>query len=305
MLDLRDLDLNILLAFDAIYSQCSITRAADVMGLSQPAMSNALRRLRLVCNDPLFIKTHLGVTPTLTAHRLAEHVRGALSSLREGLRVIPAQNQEPSQVLRISCLDCLQPLLLDALLDRPGTDWQVRYYQPHRREALAELASGKLDILIDIDQPISQLAGLRKLPLFSDHYVFAHGAALAHVPQSLEEYLAVPQIQVSSRRDGLSPVDLELGLKGLKRNLALTLQSSLAARLIADQHPFGLTLPSRVASALGLDQAPLPLARPIALTLSLYVDAKYRRDRVREQLVERLVTLFQSSESAAEEKRLA
>ncbi|MFZ3025228.1 LysR family transcriptional regulator [Pseudomonas sp.] len=142
MLDIRELDLNLLLAFDAIYQQRSVTRAAQVMCLSQPAMSNALRRLRSLCGDPLFIKGRLGMTPTLAAHRLAEHVRNALESLREGPRMIPAARQ-PSTMLRISCLDCLQPLLLDALLDVPQGDWQVRYFQPRRRDALSELVTGR------------------------------------------------------------------------------------------------------------------------------------------------------------------
>ncbi|GLZ85010.1 transcriptional regulator [Metapseudomonas resinovorans] len=281
MLDLRQLDLNLLLAFDAIYHQRSITRAAEVMCLSQPAMSNALRRLRGLCGDPLFIKSHLGVTPTLAAHRLAEHVRSALDSLREGLRLVPAA-REPSALLRISCLDCLQPMLLDALLENPLAERQVRFFQPRRRDALAELASGKLDILIDVDQPLSRQSGLYKQPLPVDRYVFAYGDALERPPRSLEEYLALPQIQVSSRRDGLSPVDLQLGVKGLRRNIVASVQSSLAARLIADRQPFGLSLPSRVATMLGLRQAPLPLPQPVELPLALYLEKKYRFERSRE-----------------------
>ncbi len=281
MLDLRQLDLNLLLAFDAIYHQRSITRAAEVMCLSQPAMSNALRRLRGLCGDPLFIKSHLGVTPTLAAHRLAEHVRSALDSLREGLRLVPAA-RKPSPVLRISCLDCLQPMMLDALLENPLAEWQVRFYQPRRRDALAELANGKLDILIDVDQPLSRQSGLYKQPLPMDRYVFAYGAALERPPRSLEEYLALPQIQVSSRRDGLSPVDLQLGVKGMRRNIVASVQSSLAARLIADRQPFGLSLPSQVAATLGLRQAPLPLPQPVELPLALYLEKKYRFERSRE-----------------------
>ena len=88
MLDLRQLDLNLLLAFDAVYQQRSVTRAAQVMNLSQPAMSNALRRLRTLCGDPLFIKSKQGVTPTLAAHRLADYVRNALDSLRDEAPVL-------------------------------------------------------------------------------------------------------------------------------------------------------------------------------------------------------------------------
>lgn len=282
MLDLRQLDLNLLLAFDAIYQQRSVTRAAEVMCLSQPAMSNALRRLRELCGDPLFIKSRLGVTPTLVAHRLADYVRNALESLRDGLRMIPAARQN-NPLLRISCLDCLQPVLLDALLQVPHADWQVRYFQPRRRDALQELASGKLDILIDIDQPLAGLSGLHKRSLAADHYVFAYGSALKEPPRTLQAYLQQPQIQVSSRRDGLSPVDLQLGLKGMRRTISLTTQSTLSAKLIADRQPFGLSLPSRVASVLGLHQAPLPLEDPVELKLALYIEARYRFERSREE----------------------
>lgn len=282
MLDLRQLDLNLLLAFDAIYQQRSVTRAAEVMCLSQPAMSNALRRLRELCGDPLFIKSRLGVTPTLVAHRLADYVRAALESLRDGLRMIPAARQN-NPLLRISCLDCLQPVLLDALLESPHADWQVRYFQPRRRDALQDLASGKLDILIDLDQPLAGLAGLHKQALPVDHYVFAYGAALKEPPRTLQEYLEQPQIQVSSRRDGLSPVDLQLGLKGLRRNVAMSTQSTLAAKLITDRQPFGISLPSRVANVLGLQHVPLPLDEPVALKLALYIESRYRFERSREE----------------------
>lgn len=292
MLDLRQLDLNLLLAFDAIYHQRSITRAAEVMNLTQPAMSNALRRLRLLCADPLFVKTHLGVAPTLVAHRLSGHVRDALDSLRDALHHTPAAlATTPTRSLRLSCPDTFQPLLLDALCEQPEQDWQVRYYQSRRREALHELATGKLDLLIDVDQPISQQSGLRKLPLLSDHYVFAHGAALQQAPRTLEEYLRVPQIQVSQRRDGLAPVDLELGLRGQRRSIAVSVQSALAARLIADRQPFGLTLPSRVAELLGLQQSPLPLEQPLCLELCLYVESRYRF----KQAMERALTCVQQA----------
>nr|WP_314526535.1 LysR family transcriptional regulator [uncultured Pseudomonas sp.] len=291
MFDLRQLDLNLLLAFDAIYQQRSVTRAAEVMCLSQPAMSNALRRLRELCGDPLFIKSRLGVTPTLVAHRLADFVRSALESLRDGLRMLPSARQA-NPLLRISCLDCLQPVLLDALLEAPHANWQVRYFQPRRRDALQELASGKLDILIDIDQPLAGLAGLHKQRLPSDQYVFAYGAGLKEPPRTLQAYLEQPQILVSSRRDGLSPVDLHLGLKSLRRNIAVNTQSTLAAKLIADRQPFGVSLPSRVAAVLGMHQVPLPLEEPVELKMALYIESRYRFERSREEAMHCLLRVL-------------
>jgi hypothetical protein len=226
------------------------------------------------------------VAPTLVAHRLSGSVREALDSLREAFSHTPAAHaRSTARCLRISCPEIFQPILLQALLENPDFDWQPRFYQSRRREALQELTGGKLDLLIDIDQPLSQQQGLRKLPLLEDQYVFAHGAALAQAPRTREEYLKVPQIQVSQRRDGLAPIDLELGLRGQRRHIALTMQSALAARLIADQRPYGLTLPSRVAQLLGLHQSPLPLEQPVRIGLCLYVENRYRFEQAMERAI--------------------
>lgn len=98
-----------------------------------------------------------------------------------------------------------------------------------------------------------------------------------------------PQIQVSSRRDGLSPVDLQLGLKGLSRNVAMSTQNTLAAKLIVDRQPFGISLPSRVANVLGLQYVPLPMDEPVELKLALYIESRYRFERSREEAMQCLL----------------
>lgn len=288
MPDIRDIDLNLMVVFDAIHSSRSLTRAGQLLGLSQPAVSNALRRLRLIFGDPLFRKAHLGMAPTALGLAVADEIRQALDCLRGALyHAQPAAR--PRRVLRISCVDCLQPLLLQRLLPRPArAELQLNYYQPQRRAALSELQSGKLDLLLDIDQPLSQASGIRKLVLFDDRYVFAHPPGYREPPQSLEAYLRVPQIAVSARRNGLSPVDLALGLQGHQRHIAVRVQSYLAAKLIAEQSGLGLSLPARIAEVLGLAQVPLPLAQPLAFPLRLYVGAQYRADPALSRLVDEL-----------------
>lgn len=285
--DLYALDLNLLTVFDAIYQQRSITRAAHLMGISQPAMSNALARLRRHCGDPLFIKTHLGVTPTPAGHRFADHVRTALESLREGWRQVAAQRGAPAE-LKVSCLDCLQPLFLDGTLGCLAEGWQVSFYQPARRSAFDELLTGRLDLLLDIDQIVPSGYPIRRVPLFIDSYVFAHGSALQVAPRTLEEYLRQPQIQVSTRRGGLSPVDLQLGLRGLRRTIGVRVQSALAARLMLDRHPLGATLPARMAKVLGLRSAALPLGWPVECPVALYAGADSPAARQLEGLAEAL-----------------
>jgi DNA-binding transcriptional LysR family regulator len=213
MLDLRQLDLNLLLAFDAIYQQRSVTACREVMCLSQPAMSNALRRLRELCGDPLFIKSRLGVTPTLVAHRLADYVRNALESLREGLRMIPPRGRAIRYCASVAWIACNRCCSMHCLNRRMPTG-RCATFSHVDATPCRNLASGKLDILIDIDQPLAGLNGLHKRSLPADHYVFAYGEALKEPPRTLQAYLQQPQIQMSSRRDGLSPVDLHLGLKG-------------------------------------------------------------------------------------------
>ncbi|MGH8353643.1 MAG: LysR family transcriptional regulator, partial [Pseudomonas sp.] len=111
MPDIRDIDLNLMVVFDAIHSSRSLTRAGHSLGLSQPAVSNALRRLRLIFGDPLFRKAHLGMAPTALGLRVAEEIRQALDCLRGALyHAQPATAAPARRVLRIGCVDCLQPL---------------------------------------------------------------------------------------------------------------------------------------------------------------------------------------------------
>ena len=77
-MNLRTVDLNLLVVFDALVTSCHVTRAAEKVGLSQPAMSNALRRLRIVFGDELLVRTPNGMRATPRALELAEPVRAVL-----------------------------------------------------------------------------------------------------------------------------------------------------------------------------------------------------------------------------------
>ena len=85
MLNLRSVDLNLLTVFEAVYEERNQARAALRLAMTQPAVSNAIARLRHVVRDPLFVPASRGVVPTPAAERLYPRVREALSSLREGL----------------------------------------------------------------------------------------------------------------------------------------------------------------------------------------------------------------------------
>ena len=92
-MNLRGIDLNLLPIFEAIYTERSLTRASEVLHVTQPALSNALVRLRRAFGDPLFIRSGRGMTPTPEAEQLIGPVRDAMARLRAGLDRAPASTR--------------------------------------------------------------------------------------------------------------------------------------------------------------------------------------------------------------------
>src|SRR5210317_682475 len=92
-MSLSKTDLNLFLVFDAVYEERNLTRAAHLLHITQPAVSNALKRLRLAFNDPLFVRTPRGVAPTPVADNIAGQVKEALNllsiSLNESAKFLP------------------------------------------------------------------------------------------------------------------------------------------------------------------------------------------------------------------------
>jgi len=96
-LNLRSVDLNLLVVFDVVYAEGNLSRAAGRLTMTQPAVSNALVRLRALTRDRLFIRGARGVTPTPLADRLADPVRRALELVREGIEGVRAFDPRTSR----------------------------------------------------------------------------------------------------------------------------------------------------------------------------------------------------------------
>lgn len=116
-MNMRDIDLNLLVIFEAVYSTGNISRAASQLDMSQPAISNALRRLRDQMDDPLFVRKGNGVEPTPRANELAEPIIETINTLKAALS--PTDEFHPhrsTRVFRILMADPLEPVLLPPLL---------------------------------------------------------------------------------------------------------------------------------------------------------------------------------------------
>jgi DNA-binding transcriptional LysR family regulator len=213
VMNLRGIDLNLLPIFEAIYLERSLTRASEALHVSQPALSNALVRLRRAFGDPLFVRAQRGMAPTPEAERLIGPVREAMGRLRGGLDRGRGFDPESSErAFNVAAgevaASALAPALATRLL-RSAPRVRFFFHQVDRAAVAGELASGRLDLAIGI--PLSQ-PELESAPLLEDPYVCVlrkyHPAARKRL--TIEKLLELSHVAVSSRRRGRTPADLAL-----------------------------------------------------------------------------------------------
>ena len=170
-MDISGLDLNLLRVFDAVFRHGSVSRASQELGLSQPAASQAVTRLRQLLGDPLFERMHGGVRPTPRAERLAQAVRTALATLEVALA--EAHTFDPlqaNQCFRIHLSDIGEarflPPLMQALRGR-APHVQLETLPMPMGEIADALDRGSLDIAIGF---LPGVTGTQQKVLLSDHY---------------------------------------------------------------------------------------------------------------------------------------
>ncbi len=134
-MNLNKVDLNLFIVFDAIYTEANLTRAGQIVGITQPAVSNALSRLRETFNDPLFVRTAQGMVPTPMAQNIIGPVRNALQLLRVSVQESRSFDpQQANKTYRISMTDLTEAVILPAVpaLAPPGAE---RAYRELPRQA--------------------------------------------------------------------------------------------------------------------------------------------------------------------------
>ncbi|MBS02319.1 MAG: LysR family transcriptional regulator [Gammaproteobacteria bacterium] len=248
---LSDIDLNLFVVFDAIYSEGNLTRAGEIIGITQPAVSNSLSRLRNLFDDPLFVRTADGMVPTPVAQNIVGPVRQALGYIRASVQEAESFSPTDSDKrFRVSMTDLSQELLLPGLVasvKAAAPMVSVDCYQVRRRDMNIELASGNVDLAIDI--PLTPDPQIRQSKLFShDHVcVYRRGHPIASEVLNLERYLELDHVHVSARRGGLGHVDLVLGKMSRRRKVAVRTQHYLITPRLVANTDMVLTAPSMLA----------------------------------------------------------
>ncbi|MCS3421259.1 LysR family transcriptional regulator [Pseudomonas yamanorum] len=306
-MNLSKVDLNLFIVFDAIYTEANLTRAGQIVGITQPAVSNALARLRETFNDPLFVRTAQGMVPTPMAQNIIGPVRNALSLLRVSVQESRIFNpQQAAKTYRISMTDLTEAVILPPLfqrLRRLAPTVVIESFLSKRRETTKELAAGRLDFAVDA--PLNTDPQVRHVKLMEDRYVCAmrKGHPMAGKEKlTLDDYLSLTHIHISSRRNGLGHVDLALGKMGLQRKIALRSQHYLMASQVLQQTDMVMTVPERFARRHELHWFNLPVNDVPMVETHLYWHESTDQDPANRWMREQMIELCQ--QVTAHEKKL-
>lgn len=274
-MNLQSIDLNLLLAFEALMEERNVTRAARRIGLSQPAMSNALTRLRRTFEDPLLVRTPGTMTPTHAAQSLIEPVRNALAQLRVALEKKPPFNPAASKrAFHVLANDYAEVILLARLFGRlreqaAGVSVRIHrppnIFQPPSRTALSDsfdLAIGFFPDALSLDASVRS-----ELLLEEDNVcVAASGHPRIRGKISPRQYAAEGHAAVFYKTEGPGVIDTILSQKGLRRELALQVPHFASVPFIVAESNLIATVPRRLAlrlrTTLKIQVLELPIAMP-------------------------------------------
>lgn len=233
-MNLAGVDLNLLVALDALLAERSVTRAANRIGLSQPGMSNALGRLRKLFDDPLLVREGMALVPTPRAESLVAPVREALALIQHALDERPGFEPARDRVtFTISCSDYSVLMLIGPLVRRlaaeaPGVTIQVL---PRSTEAARLLRDGEVDLVIEPAEIMPDVA-LPSQRLFADRWLCCvwDGNGQVGDVMTLETYLRLGHLVYSmGRGQPVSLVDQHLAQTRTPRSIEFTVESFLLA----------------------------------------------------------------------------
>ncbi|MCH8621497.1 LysR family transcriptional regulator [Undibacterium sp. TS12] len=274
------LDLNLLRVFDAVMIEQNLTRAADKLAMTQPAVSNALKRLRHSLGDELLIRTAYGVKPTPRAETLWPAIRQALSSLESAIAPASFDVSKAQTTFRMAMADATAALWMPTLVkaiekDAPGVN--ARMVPLTTREPRPMLMRGDIDIAIGFfPGVVAQLTGgqgaansaIRHERLYSGHYVcvMRQDHPLAASKLTIDDYCNAKHLLVSfsGRAHGL--VDEALSQMGRERRILLTVNQFFTGGRVVANSDLLTVLPRHLISATGMTEAliwkELPFAMP-------------------------------------------
>ena len=284
-MELQDIDLNLLVVFNELLRQRRVSTVATTLGISQPAISNALNRLRKLLGDELFLRTSKGMMPTSFAESLAEPIGYALGAIYNTLNV--TSSFEPASSNRsftVAMTDIGEIYFLPALMKRlaeasPGvTISTVR----NQADALCDaMETGQVDLAIGFLPDLK--TGFFQRRLFKQRYVclFRKGHPLAKAGMTMKAFLEAEHVSIVAEGTGHGMVDTAIQRAGVPRRVRLRVPHFVAVGHILHTTDLIAVVPeayaARTLAPFGLDSAPCPVKIP-DITINVLWHARNHRE---------------------------
>ena len=271
-MNFRTLDLNLLRVFDEVMMAKNITRAAETLAMTQPAVSNALRRLRAALNDELVTRSGYGITPTPRAIALWPAVREALASLQASISPDTFDSATSKQSFVLAMADATAAVLIPPLirhLEASAPHINLRLVPLTTRDPRAVLLAGEIDLAIGFFPAVVASIGMQTMQtgapdsfahtqLYSGEYVCVmrrdHPLAvnLAKQPLTLDAYCAAKHLLVSFSGRPFGFIDEALAAVNRTRRIVLTVNQFFTAGRVVASSDLLTVLPRHFLASTGI-----------------------------------------------------
>jgi DNA-binding transcriptional LysR family regulator len=284
-MDLKDFDLNLLLVFDQLLKERKVSSVADSLGVTQPAVSRSLKRLRQLLGDELFCRTANGMEPTAYARHLAEPIGYALDSLRQAISQEFAFDPGRSRrnfTLRMS--DIGEIYILPRLMRRvsseaPGVS--ITVVRSNVETLKHEMEAGRIDLAIGLIEGLE--TGFFRRQILKQGYVcvFRPGHPLAGKAMSVDDFVAADHAVVTAAGTGHARIDEVIEKQGIKRKVKLSVPNYASLEHLLQSTDLIATVPEALVQPniypLALAWSKHPVALP-QLSIDQFWHARFHRD---------------------------
>jgi len=301
-MELRDIDLNLLVVFNQLLNERRVNAVAQSLGITQPAVSNALSRLRRLLGDELFLRTSRGMEPTPFAVQLAEPIAYALGTIHSTLNQRVSFDPEASdRNFVLAMTDIGEIYFLPTLMERLARVAPYVSVSTIRDAAVNlkdEMETGCVDLAMGLLPDLK--AGFFQRRLFRHRYVcmFRKGHPLDKRSISLQEFSAADHVVVISAGTGHGKVDDMLTHSGIRRRVRLRVPHFVAVGHILGETDMIATVPERFAERcvepFDLRFVPHPAKLP-EIAINLFWHAKYHREPGNQWMRNLIFEIFSST----------
>jgi len=298
-MNLKDVDLNLLVVFNELHKHGRVSAAAESLGISQPGVSNALSRLRKLLGDELFLRTSRGMVPTPYAESLAQPIADALAALQGTLNARVAFDPARSErAFVIGVNDVGETYFLPRLmraLDQVAPGVTIRTVRTTSIDVRDEMERGRMDLAMGFLPGLK--GGFFQRRLFRQPYVciFRQDHPLARSGVSARQFRAAEHVAIVSEGTGHGVVDEVIARAGIRRRLRLTVPHFMAVGPVLQATDMIAVVPQRFADCacgpFGLAAAPCPVKIPESV-INVFWHARNHREAANQWLRQVVVDVF-------------